>query len=161
MIPGWDCFQVILGEENQYICIVCKLCFEDCIQKVAILLLYFEKELCCYSLSSVKNVEYCEHCSLLCHFVLNHISWFFFFFLANGSNPVDSFQRHYPFPSFNVKDLHTVDNGILLHLVPEVRRNDWDIVIAHFLGVDHCGHRYGPYHSEMAKKLLQMDEVIR
>lgn len=26
------------------------------------------------------------------------------------------FQRSLPFPSFNVKDLHTVDNGILQHL---------------------------------------------
>lgn len=27
-----------------------------------------------------------------------------------------SFHRSLPFPSFNVKDLHTVDNGILQHL---------------------------------------------
>lgn len=27
-----------------------------------------------------------------------------------------SFYRSLPFPSFNVKDLHTVDNGILQHL---------------------------------------------
>lgn len=26
------------------------------------------------------------------------------------------FHRSLPFPSFNVKDLHTVDNGILQHL---------------------------------------------
>jgi phosphatidylinositol glycan class O len=54
-----------------------------------------------------------------------------------------SFYRYYPFPSFNVKDLHTVDNGILEHLVPEIKKEDWDIIIAHFLGVDHVGHRYG------------------
>lgn len=29
------------------------------------------------------------------------------------------------------------------------------------LGVDHCGHRYGPLHMEMKRKLNQMDEVIR
>jgi len=29
----------------------------------------------------------------------------------------------------------------------------WDIVIAHFLGVDHCGHRYGPNHPEMTRKV--------
>lgn len=28
------------------------------------------------------------------------------------------FHRSLPFPSFNVKDLHTVDNGILEHLNP-------------------------------------------
>ena len=73
----------------------------------------------------------------------------------------DRFKRTYPFPSFNVKDLHTVDNGVIHNLYPELKRADWDVLIAHFLGVDHCGHRYGPYHSEMAAKLQQMDQVIR
>ncbi|CAJ0835642.1 113_t:CDS:10 [Entrophospora sp. SA101] len=50
----------------------------------------------------------------------------------------------YPFPSFNVWDLHTVDNGIL-----------------NLLGVDHCGHRYGPDHQEMATKLKQMNDMIK
>ncbi|CAF5143536.1 unnamed protein product, partial [Rotaria sp. Silwood1] len=27
--------------------------------------------------------------------------------------------------------------------------------------VDHCGHRYGPLHIEMKRKLNQMDDVIR
>jgi phosphatidylinositol glycan class O len=53
------------------------------------------------------------------------------------------FHRSYPYPSFNVKDLHTVDNGILEHLVPEIQKEDWNVLIAHFLGVDHVGHRYG------------------
>lgn len=30
----------------------------------------------------------------------------------------NKFFRSYFFPSFNVKDLHTVDNGILQHLYP-------------------------------------------
>lgn len=72
-----------------------------------------------------------------------------------------SFKRSFDFPSFDVKDLHTVDNGILKHLYSEIRRPDWDVLIAHFLGVDHCGHRYGPNHPAMAEKLSQMDEVIR
>ena len=71
------------------------------------------------------------------------------------------FKRMFPFPSFDVKDLDTVDNGVVHHLVPELKRNDWDVVIAHFLGVDHCGHRYGPNHPEMKRKLLQMDSVIK
>jgi len=45
-----------------------------------------------------------------------------------------------------VKDLHTVDNGILNNIFNELQENDWDILIAHFLGVDHCGHRYSPNH---------------
>ncbi|GFS09424.1 GPI ethanolamine phosphate transferase 3-like [Elysia marginata] len=71
------------------------------------------------------------------------------------------FHKHYDFPSFDVKDLHTVDNGILNHLYHELERPDWNVIIAHFLGVDHCGHRYGPNHEAMRDKLLQMNEVIR
>ncbi|XP_009998003.1 PREDICTED: LOW QUALITY PROTEIN: GPI ethanolamine phosphate transferase 3 [Chaetura pelagica] len=71
------------------------------------------------------------------------------------------FFRSYFFPSFNVKDLHTVDNGILQHLYPTVDSGEWDVLIAHFLGVDHCGHKHGPDHPEMAKKLTQMNEMLR
>ncbi|XP_060076738.1 GPI ethanolamine phosphate transferase 3-like isoform X2 [Ylistrum balloti] len=70
------------------------------------------------------------------------------------------FQKAYPFPSFNVKDLHTVDDGILKHLFGQLNKKDWSVTIAHFLGVDHCGHRYGPDHPAMAEKLTQMNEVI-
>uniref|UniRef100_A0A8D3AZK8 GPI ethanolamine phosphate transferase 3, catalytic subunit n=2 Tax=Scophthalmus maximus TaxID=52904 RepID=A0A8D3AZK8_SCOMX len=71
------------------------------------------------------------------------------------------FHRSLPFPSFNVKDLHTVDNGILQHLYTTMMGGDWDVLVAHFLGVDHCGHRFGPDHPAMADKLTQMDGVIR
>nr|XP_033792131.1 GPI ethanolamine phosphate transferase 3 isoform X2 [Geotrypetes seraphini]XP_033792141.1 GPI ethanolamine phosphate transferase 3 isoform X2 [Geotrypetes seraphini]XP_033792147.1 GPI ethanolamine phosphate transferase 3 isoform X2 [Geotrypetes seraphini]XP_033792156.1 GPI ethanolamine phosphate transferase 3 isoform X2 [Geotrypetes seraphini] len=71
------------------------------------------------------------------------------------------FFKSFFFPSFNVKDLHTVDNGILQHLFPTVNGSEWDVLIAHFLGVDHCGHKHGPDHPETAKKLSQMNEVIR
>ncbi|XP_068108599.1 GPI ethanolamine phosphate transferase 3 isoform X2 [Hyperolius riggenbachi] len=71
------------------------------------------------------------------------------------------FYKSFFFPSFNVKDLHTVDDGILQHLHPTVDGGDWDIIIAHFLGVDHCGHKHGPDHPETAKKLTQMNHMIR
>ncbi|XP_013403091.1 GPI ethanolamine phosphate transferase 3 [Lingula anatina] len=71
------------------------------------------------------------------------------------------FIRSYPFPSFNVKDLHTVDNGIIKNLIPELKKSGWDMLIAHFLGVDHCGHRFGPYHPVMGEKLTQMNDVLR
>ncbi|GFZ13813.1 alkaline-phosphatase-like family protein [Actinidia rufa] len=45
------------------------------------------------------------------------------------------FNECYPFPSFNVKDLHTVDNGCTKHLFPSLYEGDWDVLIAHFLGV--------------------------
>ena len=71
------------------------------------------------------------------------------------------FKRSYPYPSLNIMDLHTVDNGIINHFLPEIRKTDWDVILAHFLGVDHCGHIHGPNHPAMAEKLTQMDQVIR
>lgn len=71
------------------------------------------------------------------------------------------FSKSYPFPSFNVRDLHTVDNGCIANLFPEMEQENWDIIIAHFLGVDHCGHRYGPNHPAMAEKLQQINTVIQ
>ncbi|CAK9297052.1 unnamed protein product [Gordionus sp. m RMFG-2023] len=73
----------------------------------------------------------------------------------------DIFYKIYPFPSFIVKDLHTVDNGILDNIFTIIKSNDWDIIIGHFLGVDHCGHWLGVNHIKMAEKLIQMDEFIR
>ena len=45
--------------------------------------------------------------------------------------------------------------------LPPVVGEDWDVLVAHFLGVDHCGHRFGPDHPAMGQKLTQMDGVIR
>ena len=56
-----------------------------------------------------------------------------------------------PFPSFNVRDLHTVDDGVTATLFPvlEGEGEGWDVVIAHFLGVDHVGHTFQPDHPAM------------
>ena len=57
-------------------------------------------------------------------------------------------------------DLHSVDRGVWSHLGEEMAQDDWEVIIAHFLGVDHCGHRYGPDHPSMAAKLTQMNEFV-
>ena len=70
----------------------------------------------------------------------------------------------HPFDSFNVWDLHTVDNGVnefLFPLLDGTNSTRWDVIFAHYLGVDHAGHRYGPDHPAMASKLCQMDNVFR
>lgn len=72
----------------------------------------------------------------------------------------DSFGSAHPYDSFNVEDLHTVDEGVIEHLFPHIRNGTWDIIIGHFLGVDHVGHRTGPSTSTMRDKLQQMDEVL-
>jgi phosphatidylinositol glycan class O len=33
-----------------------------------------------------------------------------------------AFNRSFPFPSFNTRDLDTVDNGVLEHLTPEMAK---------------------------------------
>lgn len=70
----------------------------------------------------------------------------------------------HPYDSFNVWDLHTVDNGVNEHLFPLLQlenKSKWDVIFGHYLGVDHAGHRYGPNHAAMAAKLQEMDRVIR
>jgi phosphatidylinositol glycan class O len=76
----------------------------------------------------------------------------------------------YPYDSLNVWDLHSVDNGVIEHLFPLLEQNrqqqqqqqhqDWDVLIGHFLGVDHCGHRYGPQHYAMKDKLQQLNDIV-
>ncbi|KAJ1976405.1 mannose-ethanolamine phosphotransferase gpi13 [Dimargaris verticillata] len=96
------------------------------------------------------------------------------------------YAQAHPFPSFNVWDLHTVDNGVLdrlEHILPlrssplkryevghtaapmsssesGVVNTEWRLAIAHLLGVDHCGHRFGPDHPTMADKLDQMNAML-
>jgi phosphatidylinositol glycan class O len=74
------------------------------------------------------------------------------------------FNVSYPYDSLNVWDLHTVDNGVIDHFGPlleKKRQQDWDILIGHLLGMDHCGHRYGPDHYAMIDKQEQMDGFLR
>ncbi len=98
--------------------------------------------------------------------------------------PHSHFTKSFPFPSFNVKDLHTVDDGVIEHLIPEIKSmftllsqshfsliahcsfvckqgNGWDVIVGHFLGVDHVGHRFGPNHPAMRSKLIQMNDVLQ
>ncbi|QMW43095.1 hypothetical protein G4B11_006465 [Aspergillus flavus] len=74
-------------------------------------------------------------------------------FLPNLSRAYDSFL---------VADLHTVDQGVEEHLIPLINHHhdEWDVIFGHFVGVDHVGHRFGPAHPEMSKKLKDMDRVI-
>ena len=73
----------------------------------------------------------------------------------------DMLTKTFDYPSLNVQDLDTVDNGVMENLGPELVKNDAEIVIGHMLGVDHVGHTYGPSHWTMGEKLTQMDEYIQ
>lgn len=78
------------------------------------------------------------------------------------------FEDSHPFPSFNTRDLNTVDDGCHKHLprlMKSLRRNGFpngfEVVVAHFLGVDHVGHTYGPHNQHMDQKLREIDEMIQ
>ncbi|KAK2723778.1 uncharacterized protein LOC136033694 isoform X3 [Artemia franciscana] len=73
----------------------------------------------------------------------------------------ERFLRSYPYPSFDVWDLDTVDRGVERQIFDELKKKDWKLLIAHCLGVDHAGHRYGPNHQEMKRKLKEMDVFVR
>jgi phosphatidylinositol glycan class O len=74
-------------------------------------------------------------------------------------------EMSHDFDSFNVEDLHTVDNGVIANLFPlltnSTHAHSWDFLIGHFLGVDHVGHRVGPDHPTMLAKQQQMNDVLK
>ncbi|KAF9291387.1 mannose-ethanolamine phosphotransferase gpi13 [Mortierella alpina] len=70
-------------------------------------------------------------------------------------------NNSHAFPSFDTHDLDTLDNGVIKELGPALEdQSKWDLLIAHFLGVDHCGHTYGPNDPHMAQKLELMNEQL-
>ena len=60
-----------------------------------------------------------------------------------------------------VWDLDSVDRAVRQQLNSHLSTpQHWDVFIGHFLGVDHAGHKFGPDHPEMARKLGEMDSVV-
>ena len=43
----------------------------------------------------------------------------------------------------------------------ELDRDDWDVMILHYLGLDHIGHLAGPSSPLVAPKLKEMGDVIK
>lgn len=63
--------------------------------------------------------------------------------------------------SFFVSDYTEVDNNVTRHLDSTLKRDDWDILILHYLGLDHIGHISGPHSSLIGPKLMEMDDIIK
>ncbi|XP_031424708.1 GPI ethanolamine phosphate transferase 2 isoform X2 [Clupea harengus] len=63
--------------------------------------------------------------------------------------------------SFFVSDYTEVDNNVTRHLDSTLKRDDWDVLILHYLGLDHIGHISGPHSSLIGPKLLEMDDVLK
>lgn len=61
--------------------------------------------------------------------------------------------------SFFVSDFTEVDNNVTRHVEPEMNNQEWDLLILHYLGLDHIGHKGGPYSPFMPLKQKEMDSV--
>ncbi|KAM9329980.1 GPI ethanolamine phosphate transferase 2 [Gastrophryne carolinensis] len=63
--------------------------------------------------------------------------------------------------SFFVSDFTEVDNNVTRHLDDVLKRDDWDMLILHYLGLDHIGHLTGPHSHLIGPKLYEMDIVLK
>lgn len=71
------------------------------------------------------------------------------FFRSEGTN------------SFFALDFTEVDNNVTRHISSELEKTDWDVMILHYLGLDHIGHLEGPKSIHIKPKLKEMDGIIQ
>ncbi|XP_013362288.1 PREDICTED: GPI ethanolamine phosphate transferase 2 isoform X3 [Chinchilla lanigera] len=62
--------------------------------------------------------------------------------------------------SFFVSDYTEVDSNVTRHLEKVLKRGDWDMLILHYLGLDHIGHVSGPDSPLIGYKLREMDGIL-
>jgi len=48
----------------------------------------------------------------------------------------------------NSQDFTEVDNNVTRHVTDELKNDDWNTMVLHYLGLDHIGHKGGPRRSE-------------
>ncbi|KAM3462841.1 hypothetical protein MY5147_006860 [Beauveria neobassiana] len=61
----------------------------------------------------------------------------------------------------NQQDFTEVDNNVTRHINGELKNDDWSLMVLHYLGLDHIGHKSGPRSSNMVPKQHEMDSIIR
>ncbi|KAH6624527.1 alkaline-phosphatase-like protein [Chaetomium sp. MPI-SDFR-AT-0129] len=72
-----------------------------------------------------------------------------------------TFDRAEGTTSFFVSDFTEVDNNVTRHIPEELKRDDWNTMVLHYLGLDHIGHKGGPRSPHMVVKQREMDGIIR
>ncbi|CAI4230158.1 unnamed protein product [Auanema sp. JU1783] len=73
----------------------------------------------------------------------------------------NTFTKSRGFPSFNINDLYTVDDNVRALVRTQLKSQEkMDLIVAHILGVDHCGHKHGPLHFQMSHVLKKTDDFI-
>lgn len=70
------------------------------------------------------------------------------------------FDRHDGTTSFFVSDYTEVDQNVSRHVPAEMESYDWDILVLHYLGLDHIGHSHGPSSPLVDRKLAEMDDIL-
>ncbi|CAK7269348.1 major facilitator super transporter protein [Sporothrix epigloea] len=73
----------------------------------------------------------------------------------------DTFDRADGTSSFFVADFTEVDNNVTRHVPDELRQTDWSLMVLHYLGLDHIGHKGGPRSPNMLPKQREMDDIVR
>ncbi|KAI1093336.1 alkaline phosphatase-like protein [Rostrohypoxylon terebratum] len=71
------------------------------------------------------------------------------------------FDRAEGTSSFFVSDFTEVDNNVTRHIPDELRKDDWNTMVLHYLGLDHIGHKTGPRGPNMIPKQHEMDSIVR
>ncbi|KAL4173689.1 hypothetical protein KRP22_005638 [Phytophthora ramorum] len=80
----------------------------------------------------------------------------------------DTFKRSDGTSGFYTRDTVEVDDNVTRHLKEELdptmqngKSGDWDVLVLHYLGLDHVGHLRGPRSPLMKDKLQEMDGVVQ
>ncbi|CAI2164269.1 7264_t:CDS:10 [Funneliformis geosporum] len=63
--------------------------------------------------------------------------------------------------SFFAADTVEVDVNVTRNVAPQLSKSEWDVLIFHYLGLDHIGHSSGPRSPLMLPKQHEMDEVVK
>lgn len=72
-----------------------------------------------------------------------------------------TFDRAEGTTSFFVADFTEVDNNVTRHISEELKNDDWNTMVLHYLGLDHIGHKGGPRSTHMLPKQREMDNIVK
>lgn len=82
-------------------------------------------------------------------------------------DPAFRFNTTSAYPSFNMKDLDTIDRKVeeffLKHLSEPTKGSNArpELILGHMLGIDHCGHTFGKNHPQMKRKLTELNDFLK
>ncbi|XP_042892631.1 GPI ethanolamine phosphate transferase 2-like [Penaeus japonicus] len=71
------------------------------------------------------------------------------------------FSKQDTVTSFFVTDYTEVDRNVTRNVQAALASSDWDVLVLHYLGLDHIGHTEGPMSPHVGPKLLEMDKVMK